>query len=151
MSSNKNVFISYGHGEHGEKIHRLAEDLRRYGFNVFFDVDYLKQGDWEQIIDEHIVASKYFLFFVSQRSTSPDGYCLNELCRAGENNSTIIPILVDDSRVPLSINKYQRLFFKDCFDGAGGLGHDSKSFESTKPCTADNRRFDENQENVQRG
>lgn len=121
MSSNKNVFISYGHGEHGEKIHRLAEDLRKYGFNVFFDVDYLKMGDWEQIIDGHIVASKYFLFFVSQRSTSPDGYCLNELCRAGENNSTIVPILVDDSRVPLSINKYQRLFFKDCFDGASGL------------------------------
>ena len=118
---NKNIFISYGHGAHGAKVHRVAEDLRKYGFNVFFDVDYLKLGDWEQIIDQHIVASKYFLFFVSERSTSPDGYCLNELCRAGENNATIIPILVDDSRVPLSINKYQRLFFKDCFEGADGL------------------------------
>lgn len=112
----KNVFISYGHGAYQENIHRVANDLRGYGFNVFFDADYLKQGDWEAIIDEHILASKYFLFFVSERSTSADGYCLNELCRAGENNSFIIPILVDDARVPLSINKYQRLRFKDCLD-----------------------------------
>jgi len=117
----KNIFISYGHGAYQDNVHRVAEDLRGYGFNVFFDADYLKQGDWENIIDEHIMASKYFLFFVSERSTSPDGYCLNELCRAGENNAVIIPILVDDAKVPLSINKYQRLFFKDCFDGKGGL------------------------------
>ena len=117
----KNIFISYGHGAYQENVHRVAEDLRGYGFNVFFDADYLKQGDWETIIDEHIVSSKYFLFFVSEKSTSPEGYCLNELCRAGESNSIIIPILVDDAKVPLSINKYQRLFFKECFDGKGGL------------------------------
>ena len=117
----KNIFISYGHGAYQENVHRVAEELRGHGFNVFFDADYLKQGDWENIIDEHIVASKYFLFFVSEKSTSPDGYCLNELCRAGESNSIIVPILVDEAKVPLSINKYQRLFFKDCFDGNGGL------------------------------
>lgn len=111
---NNNVFISYGHGEYGEIIHRVAEDLRSYGFNVFFDADYLNQGDWEKIIDEHIMASKYFLFFVSERSTSFEGYCLNELCRAGENNADIIPIIVENARVPLSINKYQRLSLMDC-------------------------------------
>lgn len=121
---NNNVFISYGHGEHQDIIHRIAEDLRSCGFNVFFDADYLKQGDWEKIIDEHIMASKYFLFFVSERSTSADGYCLNELCRAGENNADIIPIKVDDARVPLSINKYQRLSLQDC------IGPDKKLIES---------------------
>ncbi len=113
---NNNVFISYGHGAYQDAIHRVAEDLRNCGFNVFFDVDYLKQGNWEKIIDEHIMASKYFLFFVSERSTSAEGYCLNELCRAGENNAVIIPIKVDDARVPLSINKYQRLSLQDCLD-----------------------------------
>ena len=114
---NKNIFISYGHGIYQNNVHRIAEDLRTYGFNVFFDIDYLKLGDWEKIIDDHIVASKYFLFFVSERSTSTEGFCLNELCRAGENNATIVPILLEDSKVPLSINKYQRLSLIDCLNG----------------------------------
>ena len=105
----KNVFISYGHGKFDAVVRRLAEDLRGFGFSVFVDVDYLKKGDWEAIIDEHILASRYFLFMVSSRSVARDGYCLNELCRAGENKAEIVPILLDDSMLPLSINKHQRL------------------------------------------
>ena len=105
----KNVFISYGHGKYDGVVKRLADDLRGFGFQVFLDVDYLKQGDWEDIINEHILASKYFIFMVSSRSVSHDGYCLNELCRAGENNSEIIPVKLDESMIPLSINKHQRL------------------------------------------
>ena len=107
--NDKNVFISYGHGIHDAVVKRLADDLRAFGFSVFFDIDYLKKGDWEATIDEHIMASRYFLFMVSARSVSRDGYCLNELCRAGENKSEIVPILLDDSMLPLSINKHQRL------------------------------------------
>lgn len=107
--NDKNVFISYGHGIHDAVVKRLADDLRGFGFQVFFDVDYLKKGDWEATIDEHIRASRYFLFMVSARSVSRDGFCLNELCRAGENKSEIVPILLDDSMLPLSINKHQRL------------------------------------------
>lgn len=105
----KNIFISYGHGVFDMAVRRLADDLRQFGFQVFLDVDYLKKGDWEKTIDEHILASKYFLFLISARSVSRDGYCLNELCRAGENNAEIIPIKLDESMIPLSINKHQRL------------------------------------------
>lgn len=105
----KNVFISYGHGTYDTVVNRLANDLRGFGFQVFLDVDYLKLGDWESTINEHILCSKYFLFMVSQRSVSHEGYCLNELCRAGENNASIIPIKLDESMLPLSINKHQRL------------------------------------------
>lgn len=111
---NKNVFISYGHGIYDDIVLKLANDIRSFGFNVFVDKDYLHVGDWENIINEHILASKYFIFMVSERSTSNDGYCLNELCRAGENNSIIIPVKLDESRVPLSINKYQRLSLIEC-------------------------------------
>ena len=117
----KHVFISYGHGHHDDAVKKFAEDLRGAGFQVFLDVDYLKTGDWERIIDEHILSCKYFIFLVSARSTSSDGYCLNELCRAGENNAVIIPVKLDDSLIPLSINKFQRLSLMDCLDPSGEL------------------------------
>lgn len=118
---NIKVFISYGHGHHDQVVKRLADDLRTYGIEVFLDVDYLHKGDWERIIDEHILACRYFLFMVSARSVSHDGYCLNELCRAGEVQSEIIPICLDNSTVPLSINKKQRLSLISAIDPDGNL------------------------------
>lgn len=119
--NDKNIFISYGHGIHDDVVKRLAEDLRGFGFQVFFDLDYLRKGDWEKTIDEHILASKYFLFMVSSRSVAHDGYCLNELCRAGENSAEIIPIKLDESMLPLSINKHQRLSLIPCISPDGTL------------------------------
>ena len=121
---NKNVFISYGRGVYDDVIKRLAEDLRALGFQVFVDVDYLHTGDWEHTIDEHILCSKHFLFMVSRKSVSHEGYCLNELCRAGENNASIIPITLDDSMLPLSINKHQRLSLIPSIDPMGQILED---------------------------
>ena len=114
--NDNNVFISYGHNIHDKIVKKFAFDLRSFGFNVFLDVDYLKIGDWEDIINQHILSCKYFLFLVSSRSISHEGYCLNELCRAGESNSIIIPIKLDNSLIPLSINKYQYYSLMDCLD-----------------------------------
>ena len=114
-----NIFISYGHNTYDDIIKRVAEDIRKCNYSVFVDVDYLKQGDWEKIIDNHIKDSKFFLFFISKKSTSQEGYCLNELCRAGEIGATIIPIKLDESLTPLSINKYQRLNLEECINPNG--------------------------------
>ena len=109
MNYNNNVFISYGHNMYDDIVKKLANSIRDLGYNAFFDVDYLHKGDWEETIDNHIKGSKYFIFMISSKSVSRNGYCLNELCRALESGSFIIPILLDDSLAPLSINKYQRL------------------------------------------
>lgn len=105
----KNVFVSYGHNVYDEIVRRVVNTIKENGYNVFFDVDYLHKGDWEETIDNHIRGSKYFIFMVSTKSVSKEGYCLNELCRALECGNIIIPVLLDDSLTPLSINKYQRL------------------------------------------
>lgn len=105
----KNIFVSYAHGEHDSLVARFVEDLRKEGFNVFFDNDYLQQGDWERIIDEHILSCSHMVFMVSASSVSCERYCLNELTRALEKGLTVIPVTLDDSDVPLSIVKYERL------------------------------------------
>ena len=52
---NKNVFISYGHNNFDMLIEKVSKAIREKGYNVFLDKDYLNQGDWEDIIDNHII------------------------------------------------------------------------------------------------
>lgn len=117
-SREKNVFISYGHNVFDDVVKKmqikLKEELK--GFSFFFDKDFLYEGDWEEQIDNHIKASKWMIFFVSKRSVSRDGYCLNELCRACEKSLKIIPVILDGSEVPLSVNRLHRY---DLTDGSG--------------------------------
>lgn len=118
----RNIFISYGHNIFDEQIKEfrnlLLDKLKDESFSIFLDVDYLKEGDWEKKINDHIICSKWMIFFVSKRSVSTDGYCLNELCRACEKGVRIIPILLDNSDVPLSINRLQRY---SLFDKSGKI------------------------------
>lgn len=115
----KCVFISYGHSDNtvnGERCslvaNRLKNDLAQSGkYEVFFDNDVLDKGDWEELITKGIEKADYFLFLVSAKSTSSSSYCLNELSRACELKKEIIPVLLDDSFVPLSITRLQRIFF----------------------------------------
>lgn len=110
-----NVFISYGHNDFDHIARKIVDDLRARGdMDVFFDVDCLERDDWELLITQAIERCDYFVFCVSKRSTSLDGYCLNELSRACELKKTVIPLLLDESFVPLSITRLQRIFFNRC-------------------------------------
>lgn len=114
MADKKKVFISYGHNYYDKLINTLRADLTSAGdFEVFFDLECLKEGDWEIKIDNAISACDYFLFCVSAKSVSLEGYCMNELSRACELKKPVIPIILDDSLVPLSITRLQRLMFKN--------------------------------------
>lgn len=109
----KYVFISYAHNEsYSYEVikfkDQLAEQLIVHDFKIFFDVDKLQEGDWERKIDANICKSEWFIFIVSKRSVSYSGFCLNELSRAHERNIKIIPVLLDNSSVPITINRLQR-------------------------------------------
>ena len=117
-----NVFISYGHNNYDSLAIKIKNDLLKDDlFDVFFDLDCLDKGDWEKLITSGIEKCNYFLFLVSKKSTSLDGYCLNELSRACELKKEIIPIMLDDSYVPLSITRLQRLFLNEAIDNNGNI------------------------------
>ena len=119
-----NIFISYGHSDNslnGERCAKIAYKLKddlinSKKYDIFFDADALNKGDWEDLITKGIERADFFLFLVSHKSTSLNGYCLNELSRACELKKEIIPILLDDSFVPLSITRLQRIFLNSCLD-----------------------------------
>ena len=113
MESKKRVFISYGHNTFDHLVERLVSDLRKENlFEIFLDKDVLNYGDWEIQITNGIEQCDIFIFLVSKKSTSLDGYCLNELSRAAEQKKMIIPVCLDDSYLPLSITRLQRLFLQ---------------------------------------
>ena len=105
MANRKTVFISYGWNTFDGVVNRLVSDLRKENlFDIFFDKDVLNYGDWEIQIANGIERCDYFVFLVSKKSTSLDGFCLNELSRAAEQKKMIIPVCLDDSYLPLSIS-----------------------------------------------
>lgn len=120
--SRQTVFISYGHEVSDDVVRRLVDDLNKENlYDVFLDSDYLYKGDWENKIDNAIQRCEHFVFIVSKKSISLQGYCLNELTRAVECKKDIIPIMIDDSYVPLSIVRLQRLMLKSALAPDGGL------------------------------
>lgn len=117
MSKSK-VFISYGHESVFVKaVREFAKSMSDLGHDVFLDTDYIDQGDWAKIIDEHIDGCDYFFFTVSAETVDYDRYCLKELARAGQMKKNIIPIVLDRSIiVPTGINNLHRLYLSDCLD-----------------------------------
>ncbi|MCR5349328.1 MAG: toll/interleukin-1 receptor domain-containing protein [Bacilli bacterium] len=123
--SKTNVFVSYGHNCFDLLARRIVGDLVATGeFDVFFDVDCLDKGDWEELITQGIERCDYFLFCVSEKAVSHKGYCLNELSRACELQKEIIPVLLDESYVPLSITRLQRLNLTRALDSQGKIIED---------------------------
>ena len=122
MTNRKTVFISYGWNTFDGVVNRLVSDLRKENlFDIFFDKDVLNYGDWEIQIANGIERCDYFVFLVSKKSTSLDGFCLNELSRAAEQKKMIIPVCLDDSYLPLSITRLQRLFLQKSFTVNGDV------------------------------
>jgi len=117
-----NVFLSYGHNNFDNIAKAIEKDLiETNDFDVFFDLNCLDKGDWEALITAAIERCDFFVFFVSEKSISPTGYCLNELSRACELKKEIIPIVLDNSYVPLSITRLQRLFLSSALTADGEI------------------------------
>src|SRR4051812_48054854 len=109
------IFLSYGHDRYGEMAVELKRELEARGYEVWFDLERLKAGsDWEQYIESGLdwasTGSGRFVLLMTPHSVRrPDGYCLNELARAFARNLRIVPVMVSDVELPLSICRIQWL------------------------------------------
>ncbi|WP_170064066.1 toll/interleukin-1 receptor domain-containing protein [Halomonas heilongjiangensis] len=97
------VFISYAK-KNASDARRLYEDIRRHGFEVWFDEVSLLPGQrWKVAIQAAIKESRYFIALISSHSTSKKGYVQKELKLAvdvldeyPEHEIFIIPVRLDD-------------------------------------------------------
>lgn len=104
--SNYDIFISYRRKDNGQrKARRLANSLTEKGFNVFFDMHSLKQGEYRKDIEAAITSSTDFIMLMTE------GYmdrCVNtpegeegdvvafEILTAIRNNKNIVMLNYND-------------------------------------------------------
>ena len=100
------VFISYAR-EDSEAARRIAEALRAFGVEVWFDLSELRGGDaWDQKIRRQIKECTLFIPLISAHSQArEEGYFRREWKMAvdrthdmAENRAFIVPVLIDATR-----------------------------------------------------
>jgi TolB-like protein/cytochrome c-type biogenesis protein CcmH/NrfG len=100
------IFLSYAR-EDGEAARRIAEALRGFGLEVWFDMSELRGGDaWDAKIRRQIRECTLFVPIVSANTQArEEGYFRREWLQAverkrdmAESRAFIVPVLVDDTR-----------------------------------------------------
>jgi hypothetical protein len=97
------IFISYSRKDIAF-ARRLAGDLEKAGYNVWWDLTDLRGGDdWPRVIPAAIEASQYVIVVMSPNSAISD-WVEKEYTHALELRKKIIPIMLRPSRVPFALN-----------------------------------------------
>ena len=102
----KDIFISYREADGTDFAVRLSEDLKRFGYSVYFNPEEKRSGSFPDQIREAIRECKDFLLILSRACLDrlmQDGevdWVRTELLTAWEYHKNIIPILVDDVKMP---------------------------------------------------
>jgi TolB-like protein/Flp pilus assembly protein TadD len=100
------VFLSYAR-EDGEAARRIAEALRGFGVEVWFDMSELRGGDaWDAKIKKQIRECALFIPVISANTQArEEGYFRREWLLAverkrdmAENRSFLVPVLIDETR-----------------------------------------------------
>lgn len=99
MESRKyDIFISYRRTAY-DTANLIAEKLRHAGYNVFFDVDTLTAGKFNEQLLEVIGNCKDFILVLPEnaleRCQQPEDWIRRETLCALEHHKNIIPVMLD--------------------------------------------------------
>ncbi len=116
------LFLSYGRDGYAPEVRALRDALRARGHEVWFDEEQLATGlDWDVRIERGLAwCDRVVLTMTPHSVRRPDGYCLNEIAKAMEQQKLIIPVLLAEvpDGVPTSICRIQYLDWRDAVPAA---------------------------------
>lgn len=96
------VFISYSRKDM-DFARKLADDLEKAGFDVWWDISDLKGGDdWVRTIPSAIEASQYFIILLSPDSVASQ-WVEREYLHALNLRLKVIPLLIRPCSVPFAL------------------------------------------------
>jgi len=97
------IFISYSRKDTAF-VRKLAGDLEKAGYDVWWDVSDLRGGDdWPRVIPAAIEASQYFMIMLSPNSAASD-WVEKEYTHALSLRRKIIPVMLHQSSIPFALN-----------------------------------------------
>lgn len=112
MEVKKDIFISYRNDGVGNNFAtRIANDLRRSGYSVYFNPDEARSGNFPERLKQAISVCKDFICIVTEdyisQLTSNNKICWirNELLCAKEFGKNIIPLLINGAKMPGDASK----------------------------------------------
>ena len=102
-----NIFLSYSRID-GAFALKLAIDLRAMDITVWIDqLDIPAGARWDREVENALQKSETVLVIVSEASANSDNV-LNEISYALDQKKKVIPIVIDQTPVPLRITRLQR-------------------------------------------
>lgn len=103
MAKQKTVFISYRRTNASLALN-IYQYLNAAGYDVFYDIESLRSGDWKRIILDNIRSRAHFLILLTpsavQRFSEPDDIMRLEIETAIENKRNIVPLFMEDFKFP---------------------------------------------------
>jgi tetratricopeptide (TPR) repeat protein len=146
------VFVSYRRADSGQVAGRLADRLVEH-FQVFIDIDTLESGmEFTETIRRAVTESDVFVAVIGPQWTElldPSGqrrlddsndWVTVEIATALEHGLPVIPVLVDDARMPTRAELPERLAGLASRQ-AVTVGHDSFTSDSSQLVAAIQRRI----------
>lgn len=110
--SMEKVFISYSRKDI-DFVRKLAGDLERAGYDVWWDITDLRGGDdWVRNIPEAIKASPYFIVVLSPNSIESE-WVRKEYTQALSLRKKIIPLMFIACEVPFALNTINFVNFSE--------------------------------------
>ena len=106
------IFISYSRKDIAF-VRRLAGDLEKAGYDVWWDLTDLRGGDdWPRVIPAAIESSQYVIVVLSPNSAISD-WVQKEYTQALGLRKRIIPLLLKPSPIPFALNTINYVNFAD--------------------------------------
>src|ERR1044071_4588711 len=112
------IFISYSRKDI-DFVRRLAGDLEKAGYDVWWDLTDLRGGDdWPRVIPSAIESSQFVIVVLSPNSVISD-WVEKEYMQAISLRKKIIPIMLAQTRVPFALNTINYIdFTNDDYDAS---------------------------------
>jgi formylglycine-generating enzyme required for sulfatase activity len=116
------IFISYSSEDRG-KAKDIAEALKQQGFSVWWDRSILPGETFDTVIEDALDAAKCVIVLWSRTSVSSKW--VKTEASEGDKRGIIIPVLIDDVKIPLAFRRIQAADLKDWVGKLPHLGFDN--------------------------